>query len=84
MDKDTQKSLILGVGAVAGGWGGAVAAGRIGAAYGYKFGPMGTVAGAAVGALLGLGLCKMLMPDAGEQTLEDIEGEFEVAMDESA
>jgi hypothetical protein len=83
MDKDTQKSLILGVGAVAGGWGGAVAAGRIGAAYGYKFGPMGTVAGAAVGALLGLSLCKMLLPEV-EQTLEDIEGEFEVAMEESA
>ena len=83
MNNDTQKSLILGVGAVAGGWAGAVAAGRIGAAYGYKFGPMGTVAGAAVGALLGLSLCKMMMPEA-EQTLEDIEGEFEVAMDESA
>jgi len=77
MDANTQKSLVLGLGAAAGGWGGAVAMAKVGAAYGLRMGPMGTLAGAAVGALLGVGLCKMLMPDA-ELDGEDIAGEFEV------
>lgn len=77
MDSNMQKSVVLGLGAVAGGWGGAIAMARIGAAYGLRLGPMGTVAGAAVGALLGVGLCKMLLPEA-DPNLDDIEGEFEV------
>ncbi len=80
MDSNTQKALILGVGAVAGGWGGAVAMARIGAAYGLRLGPIGTVAGAAVGALLGVGLCKMFLPEI-DSTLDDIQGEFEVEED---
>jgi len=77
MDGNMQKSLVLGLGAVVGGWGGAAAMARVGATYGLRFGPMGTIAGAAVGALLGVGLCKLLIPEA-EPGLDDIEGEFEV------
>lgn len=83
MDENMQKSLILGLGAAAGGWGGAVAMARIGAAYGLRLGPAGTIAGAAVGALLGAGLCRMLMPATEpEFEVEDLAGEFSV--DEAA
>ena len=73
MNDDLNRSLILGAGALAGGWGGAWATAKIGAVYGLRFGPVGTVAGAAIGALVGVGVCKWLMSQSG-----DLEGEFEI------
>ena len=82
MNGDTKRAMILGAGAVAGGWGGAVTMARLGASLGFRFGPAGTVAGAAVGALIGVGLCKMMM--GAPKSLDDIEGEFEIETDEAA
>jgi len=80
MNGSTKRGLILSAGAVAGGWGGAMAMARIGAAYGLRLGPMGTIAGAAVGALLGANLSKMLVGDVeGGADQIDFEGEQETA-----
>ena len=79
MDASTKKMLMLGAGAAAGGWGGAMAMARIGATYGLRLGPVGTLAGAAVGALLGVSLCKMLVSKS-----DDIEGELEMEVDKEA
>ena len=73
MDEGTRKTLIMGASALAGGCGGAWATARVGATYGLRFGPVGTLAGAAIGALVGVGLCKWLMADS-----DDFEGAFEV------
>ena len=76
----TRKALVLGASAVAGGWGGRFAMAKLGARFGLGLGPMGSVAGAAIGALLGIGLARMLVDDASG----DIEGEFEVEREEAA
>jgi len=79
VNEHTKRALILGAGAAAGGWGGAMVLARVGAAYGLRLGPMGTLAGAAVGAMLGVGLARMLAPDT-----QDIAGELEMEVDKEA
>ena len=79
MNEHTKRALILGAGAAAGGWGGATVLAKVGAAYGLRFGPVGTLAGAAVGALVGVGLARMIAPDT-----QDIAGELEMEVDKEA
>lgn len=79
MNEGTKRMLLMGAGAAAGGWGGAMMMARLGATYGLRLGPMGTIAGAAVGALVGVGVCKML---AGPP--EDIEGELAMEVEKEA
>ena len=79
MDQNMKKALILGTGAVAGGWGGIQVVNRIGAAYGLRLGTVGVLAGAAVGALIGASVCKKLIGSS-----DDLEGEFEVEVGDEA
>ena len=78
MNGISRKNLVLGAGAVAGGWGGAVAMARLGTTYGLRLGPMGTVLGAAVGAAVGIGICKYLTR-AYDNAADD---DFEAAVEE--
>lgn len=79
MNEGMKKTLLLGAGAAAGGWGGAMIMARVGAAYGLRLGPAGTVAGAAVGALIGAGLCKVLVA-----RMQEGEGALELDMQKEA
>lgn len=79
MNPSIKRALVLGAGAAAGGWGGSLIMARIGAAYGLRLGPMGTLAGAAVGALVGVGLARMMAPEP-----DFIEGELDMEVEKEA
>ena len=73
MDSMMKRNLVFGAGALVGGWGGAMAIARIGATYGLRLGPLGTVLGGAVGAALGIGISKMLAQAYDNATAEEAE-----------
>ena len=52
MDNNVKNMLVLSAAALAGGWGGSWATGRLGTALGMSLGPWGSAAGAIVGSLL--------------------------------
>jgi hypothetical protein len=58
MENNLKNLLVLAGAAIAGGWGGSWAAGRIGTAMGVSLGPWGAAAGGMIGAMLGTSLAK--------------------------
>lgn len=79
MDENLKRSIAVGAAAVAGGWGGIIIATRITSRFGLQLGPVATIAGAAVGAMVGASICKKLLVQS-----DNLEGEFEVQLDEEA
>lgn len=61
MDSSTKNMLVLGGAAIAGGWGGSWATGRLGTALGLSLGPWGAIGGAVIGAMIGTAMAKSML-----------------------
>ena len=64
METSTKDALVIWAGTIAGGAGGWWGVGRLGAAYGWKLGPWGALAGALAGAVLGATVTKRMLGTA--------------------